>query len=134
MANIDNQAPINAAFYILPLGSVLEPTSFQVYGFSLPFPNVLPEHAKWWPLLESKHSELKVFQPFEVPRGRIYYQGGKYALYMWRYFYDHWDVNRLLKAINEFFNIQIDGHSLYDDPWGDYVIDLDNLAAKLSKI
>lgn len=131
---IIDREPENSAFIIIPRGSVFEPTGFDVYGMSVTAPETPPEHYKWFPLLQASHPELKVLSWKEVPRGRIEYRKGKYALYMWDKFYEIWDREIFINAINNYFRLKVDPYYLYADPWGDYKIDLSVLDHKIKNM
>ena len=125
--------PSNHAFVLLPIGSAFSPSSFKIIGISAPVPSQPIEHKIWFNQEKQKHNDFKIHDLSYLPRGRVIYQDGKYALYMWRWFYDHWDMNRLVNTINEYFQIKIDPNSIYDDPWGDYAIDINMLEEAMQK-
>lgn len=131
---ISDRQPENSAFIILPRGSVKKPQGFDVYGTSVGAPETPPEHYKWFGILQKNHPELKNINWRDIPRGRIEYRDGKYALYMWSFFYELWNREEFIGAINNYFRLRIDPDSLYADPWGDYKIDLDKLERVVQQI
>lgn len=123
---------VNSAFVLLPTGNVFSPISIKIIGISVPFPSQPIEHKVWFNREKHRYPDFKSHDLSYLPRGRVLYQDGKYALYMWRWFYDHWNMNLLVNTINHYFNIKIDPKCIYDDPWGDYIIDV-NMLEKMVK-
>ena len=125
--------PKNCAFVLLPVGSAFSPIEIKIAGISTFAPSQPIEHRIWYFREKNRNPIFENHNLSYLPRGRVIYEDGKYGLYMWRWFYDHWDINLLVNTINHYFQIKIDSNCLYDDPWGDYAIDINKLETAILK-
>jgi len=121
--------PINCAFVMIPLGSFNSPHDFKVYGLTCESPLFPIEHKVWWPQYQKVYPELLNISYQHLPRGRIVFnqKTNEYELFMWRWFYEFWDLDRLIKALNEYFKITVSPTGIFNAPWDDYTIDLKQL-------